>query len=138
MKTYYLITLFIALVLGGAIIAGLANAVGKADEKVPIADAWVVIGPQIHVEIKNGQVLLRRQVNVDAAGQTAENIAHGLDGGKSGRDNPEEWPCLHGKPLITVKPRWSLTTKIEPDCPPVHLAAKKRPKRRPSLSSSGA
>ena len=89
MKTYYLITLFIALVVGGAIITGLANALGKADEKVPIADAWVVSGPQIHVEIKNGQVLLRRQVNVDAAGQTAENIAHGLDGGKSVRDDPE-------------------------------------------------
>lgn len=89
MKTSYLITLFMALVVGGTIITGLANALGKADEKVPIADAWVVIGPQIHVEIKNGQVLLRRQVNVDAAGKTAENIAHGLDGGKSVRDDPE-------------------------------------------------
>lgn len=89
MKIYYLLTLIMALVLGGAIITGLANALGKAEEKVLIADAWIVSGPQIHVEIKNGQVLLRRQVNVDAAGQTAENIAHGLEGGKSVRDEPE-------------------------------------------------
>jgi osmotically-inducible protein OsmY len=89
MKTNYLMTLCMALVVGGAVITGLANALGKADEEAPIADASVVNGLQIHVEIKNGQVMLRRQVNVDAAVQTVENIANGLDGGKSVRDDPE-------------------------------------------------
>jgi len=89
MKTNYLMTLCMALIVGGAVITGLANALGKADEEAPIADASVVNGLQIHVEIKNGQVMLRRQVNVDAAVQTVENIANGLDGGKSVRDDPE-------------------------------------------------
>jgi len=89
MKTYYLITICMALVVGGAIIIGLANALGKTDGKAPIADAWLVNGPQITVEIKNRQVMLRRQVNVDTAVQTGENIANGLDDGKSVRVDPE-------------------------------------------------
>jgi osmotically-inducible protein OsmY len=133
MKTYYLITLLMALVGGGAIIIGLANTPGKADEKVPIADgwevnahqihgetglanaldkvdekvpiadAWVVSGPQIQVEIKNGQVMLRHQINVDAAWQTAENIAHGLDGGNNVRDDDPERVAL--SPRKAVKSR---------------------------------
>ena len=89
MKTYYLITICMALFVGGAIIIGLANALEKTDGKAPIADAWMVNGPQVTVEIKNGQVMLRRQVNGDTAVQTVENIANGLDDGKSVRDDPE-------------------------------------------------
>jgi hypothetical protein len=89
MKTSYLMTLCMALAVGVAVIAGLANALGKADEQAPIADAWVVHGPQIHVEITNKQVMLLRQVNVDAGMQSGETIANGLDGGKSVRDHPE-------------------------------------------------
>jgi hypothetical protein len=93
MKTSYLMTLCMALVVGVAVIAGLANALGKTDEQAPIADTWVVTGPQVHVQIKNGQVMLRRRVNVD------------------------------GKPLSPVKARWSLTTTVDPLCLRVFLPA---------------
>lgn len=41
MNTRYVLTLCTALVVGGALITGSANALGKADEKTPINDSWL-------------------------------------------------------------------------------------------------
>ena len=96
MTTRYLLTLCTALVIGGALIAGSANAVGKADEKTPINDSYLtaktkialfadarVKGSEINVETTQGLVIIRGKVDSDAAKQAAEGIAKGIDGVKS-------------------------------------------------------
>lgn len=89
MKTSYLITLCMALAVGVALITELANVQGKTNEKVKIADPWLVKGHQIKVETINKQVMLRRRVNVEAIRPMGEYIANGLDGGKGVRNDPE-------------------------------------------------
>lgn len=96
MTTRYLLTLCTALVIGGALITGSANALGKADEKTPINDAYLtaktkialfadarVKGSEINVETTQGAMMLRGKVDSDAAKQAAEGIAKGIDGVKS-------------------------------------------------------
>jgi hyperosmotically inducible protein len=96
MTTRNLLTLCTALVLGGALITGSANALGKADEKTPINDSWVtsktkialfadarVKGSEINVETTQGLVMIRGKVDSDAAKQAAEGIAKGINGVKS-------------------------------------------------------
>ena len=96
MTTRYVLTVCTALVLGGALIAGSANALGKADEKTPINDSWLtaktkialfadarVKGSEINVETTKGLVKIRGKVDSDAAKQAAEGIAKGIDGVKS-------------------------------------------------------
>lgn len=102
MNTRFILPLCTALVVGGALITGSANALGKADEKTPIADTWLtaksrialfadvrVKGRQIDVETTNGQVMLRGKVDSEAAKQAAEDIAKGLDGVKSVKNDLE-------------------------------------------------
>jgi len=96
MNTRYVLTLCTALVVGGALITGSAHALDKADEKTPINDTWItaktkialaadgrVKGRQIDVETTKGQVMLRGKVDSDMAKQAAEEIATGLDGVKT-------------------------------------------------------
>jgi hyperosmotically inducible periplasmic protein len=96
MTTRYLLTLCTALVIGGALITGSANALGKADEKTPTNDSFLtaktkialfadarVKGSEINVETTQGAVMLRGKVDSDAAKQAAEGIAKGIDGVKS-------------------------------------------------------
>ena len=96
MNTRYVLTLCTALVLGGALIAGSANALGKADEKTPINDTWLtaktkialfadarIKGSEITVETSQGSVTIRGKVDSDAAKQAAEGIAKGIDGVKT-------------------------------------------------------
>jgi hyperosmotically inducible protein len=96
MNTRYVLTLCTALVIGGALITGSANALGKADEKTPINDSWLtsktkialfadarVKGSEINVETTQGLVMIRGKVDSDAAKQAAEGIAKGIDGVKS-------------------------------------------------------
>jgi hyperosmotically inducible protein len=96
MTTRYVLTLCTALVVGGALIAGSANALGKADEKTPINDSWLtsktkialfadarVKGSEINVETTQGAVIIRGKVDTDSAKQAAEGIAKGIDGVKS-------------------------------------------------------
>ena len=96
MNTRYVLTLCTALVIGGALITGSANAVGKADEKTPINDSWItaktkialfadsrVKGSEINVETAQGSVMIRGKVDSDAAKQAAEGIAKGIDGVKT-------------------------------------------------------
>ena len=96
MNTRYVLTLCTALVVGGACIAGSANALGKADEKTPINDTWLtaktkialfadarVKGSEINVETTQGVVMIRGKVDSDAAKQAAEDIAKKLDGVKT-------------------------------------------------------
>lgn len=102
MNRRYILTLCTALVIGGALITGSANARGIADEKSTIADSWLtakskialfadarVKGRQIDVETTNGQVMLRGKVDSEAAKQAAEDIAKGLDGVKSVKNDLE-------------------------------------------------
>ena len=80
----------------GALITGLANALGKADEKTPINDTWLtsktkialfadarVKGSEINVETTQGLVMFRGKVDTDEAKQAAEGIAKGIDGVKT-------------------------------------------------------
>ena len=102
MNTRYVLTLCTALVIGGAFLTGSAQALDKADEKTPINDTWLtaktkialaadgrVKGRQIDVETTKGQVMLRGKVDSDAAKQAAENIAKGLDGVKTVKNDLE-------------------------------------------------
>ena len=96
MNTRYVLTLCTALVIGGALITGSANALGQADEKTPINDSWLtskikialfadarVKGSEINVETTQGTVMIRGKADTDAAKQAAEGIAKGIDGVKS-------------------------------------------------------
>jgi osmotically-inducible protein OsmY len=102
MNRRYVLTLCTALVIGGALITGSANARGMADEQTPIADSWLtakskialfadarVKGRQIDVETTNGQVMLRGKVDSETAKQAAEDIAKGLNGVKSVKNDLE-------------------------------------------------
>ena len=96
MNTRYVLTLCTALVIGGALITGSANALGQADEKASINDSWLtsktkialfadarVKGSEINVETTQGTVMIRGKADTDAAKQAAEGIAKGIDGVKS-------------------------------------------------------
>ena len=96
MTTRSVLTLCTVLGLGGALLAGSALAAGKADEKTPITDSWItaktkialfadsrVKGRHIDVETTKGEVMLRGKVDSDTAKRAAEDIAKGLDGVKS-------------------------------------------------------
>jgi hyperosmotically inducible protein len=80
-------------VIGGALLTGSAQALGKADEKTPINDSWLtaktkialfadarIKGSEITVETTQGAVMIRGKVDTDAAKQAAEGIAKGIDG----------------------------------------------------------
>lgn len=96
MTTRTVLTFCTGLVVGGVLIAGSMNAMGKADEKTPINDAYLtsktkialfadarVKGSEINVESAQGLVMIRGKVDSDAAKQAAEGIAKGIDGVKS-------------------------------------------------------
>lgn len=96
MNTRTVLTLCAALVLGGAMVTGSAQAIGKADEKTPMNDAWItaktkialfadsrVKGSEINVETVQGAVMIRGKVDSDMAKQAAEGIAKGIDGVKT-------------------------------------------------------
>ena len=96
MNTRYILTLCTALVIGGALITGSANAVSKADEKTSINDTWMtaktkialfadarIKGSEINVETSQGSVMIRGKVDSDEAKQAAEGIAKGIDGVKT-------------------------------------------------------
>jgi len=96
MNTRYVLTLCTALLIGGALITGTANALSKAEEKTPINDSWItakskialfadsrVRGSDINVETNQGTVMIRGKVDSDAAKQAAEGITKGIDGVKA-------------------------------------------------------
>ena len=93
MNTRNVLTLCTVLVVGGALITG-SYALGKMEEKT--SDSWItaktkiamfadsrVKGSDINVETSQGAVMLRGNVDTDAAKQAAEGIAKGIDGAKS-------------------------------------------------------
>jgi|SRR6476646_1315921 len=96
MNTRYVLTLCTALVIGGALITGSAQALSKAEEKTPINDSWItakskialfadsrVKGSDINVETTKGTVMIRGKVDSDAAKQAAEGITKGIEGVKT-------------------------------------------------------
>ena len=95
-KSRSLITLCAAVVVGVGLIVAPAIAIDKGDEKTPINDSWLtsktkialfadarVKGSEINVETVQGLVMIRGKVDSDAAKQSAEGIAKGIDGVKS-------------------------------------------------------
>jgi osmotically-inducible protein OsmY len=97
MNAHYGLTLCTALVIGGALLTGC-----QATEKIPITDSYLtskakialfadarVKGRQIDVETTNGEVMLRGKVDSDVASQAAEDIAKGLDGVTSVKNDLE-------------------------------------------------
>ena len=105
MKTHYLLTLSIALVVGVVLTAVPATAVDISKEKTLVNDSWLtaktkialaadsrVKGRQIEVETTEGQVMLRGKVDSDAAKRAAEGITAGLDGVKTVRNDLEVVP----------------------------------------------
>ena len=102
MNTRYVLTLCTALVIGGALLSGSAQALDKADEKTPINDTWLtaktkialaadgrVKGRQVDVETTKGQVMLRGKVDSDSAKQAAEDITKRLDGVRTVKNDLE-------------------------------------------------
>jgi hyperosmotically inducible protein len=96
MNTRYVLILCTALVVGGALLTGSAQALDKADEKTPINDTWLtaktkialaadgrVKGRQIDVATTKNVVMLRGKVDSDASKQAAEDITKMLDGVKT-------------------------------------------------------
>ena len=96
MKTHFLLTLCTAMIVGAALIAAPVTAIGKSGEKTPIKDSWLtaktkialaandrVKGRQVSVETKKGVVMLRGKVDSDDAKNAAEEVAKGIDGVKS-------------------------------------------------------
>ncbi|MGZ8394645.1 MAG: BON domain-containing protein [Nitrospira sp.] len=102
MNIHAVLTLFTALVIGGAVITGSVTAADKATEKTPINDTWLtaktkialaadgrVKGRQIDVETTQGVVMLRGKVDSDAAKHAAGDITKLLDGVKSVKNDLE-------------------------------------------------
>lgn len=96
MTTRVVLTFCTALMIGGMLLGGSANALGKADEKTPMKDSWLtaktkialfadsrIKGSEISVETAQGSVMIRGKVDSDAAKQAAEGIAKGIDGVKT-------------------------------------------------------
>jgi len=96
MFTRYVLTRCAALVIGGSLLAGSANALSKADQKTPFNDTRLtaktkialfanarIKGSEITVETSQGSVTIRGKVDSDAAKQTAEGIAKGIEGVKT-------------------------------------------------------
>jgi hyperosmotically inducible protein len=96
MNTRNVLTFCTAVVLGGVLLSGSANAFGKGDEKTPVNDTWLtaktkialfadsrIKGRDINVETSQGTVMMRGKVDSDAAKQAAEGIAKEIDGVKS-------------------------------------------------------
>ena len=102
MKIRYLTMFCAAMVVGAALIAAPMTAAGKAGGKTPIKDSWLtaktkialfadarVKGSQIDVVTKNGQVMLRGKVDSIEAKKATEEIAKGIDGVKSVKNDLE-------------------------------------------------
>lgn len=96
MTTRTVLTFGTALVIGGVLIAGAMNAMGKAEEKTPINDSYLtakakialfadarVKGSEINVETTQGAMMIRGKVDSSDAKLAAEGITKGIDGVKS-------------------------------------------------------
>ena len=105
MTTRTVLTFCAALVIGGVLIAGSMHAMGKADEKTPINDAYLtakaqialfsdarIKGSEITVESAQGQVTIRGKVDSSDAKLAAEGIAKGIDGVKSVKNDLQVVP----------------------------------------------
>jgi len=84
------------MVVVAALIAGPTTAISAVEEKTPITDSWLtaktkialssdsrVKGRQISVETQKGLVMLRGKVDSNEAKTASEEIAKGIDGVKS-------------------------------------------------------
>ena len=84
------------LVIGGLVLTGLVKGLGNANEPTALNDTWLtakakvalftdarVMGREINVESAQGVVVIRGNVSSDQTRKTVEDIASGIDGVKS-------------------------------------------------------
>src|SRR6185295_52180 len=122
MDTRSILTLCAALVIGGALTTGSAHAVNNADKNTPITDTRMtaktkialfadtrVKGSEIKIETSKGSVIIRGKVDSDVAKQAAEEIAKGIDGVKTVKNElqivaPAKWEPIEGRDSwITIR-----------------------------------
>ncbi|MBI5776607.1 MAG: BON domain-containing protein [Nitrospirae bacterium] len=123
MTTRTVLTICSALFIGGVVIVGSMNAMGKADEKTPINDAYLtakakialfadarVKGSEITVESAQGLVTIRGKVDSSDAKLAAEGIAKGIDGVKSVKNDLQVVPPA--KRAATDDKDAAITTRV--------------------------
>jgi hyperosmotically inducible protein len=105
MTTRTVLTYGAALVIGGFLIAGAMNTMGKAEEKTPATDAYLtakakialfadarIKGREINVETAQGAMMIRGRVDSSDAKLAAEEITRGIDGVKSVKNDLQVAP----------------------------------------------
>jgi hyperosmotically inducible protein len=105
MTTRTVLTICSVLFIGGVVIAGSMNAMGKAEEKTPVNDAYLtakakialfadarIKGSEINVETAQGAMMIRGKVDSSDAKLAAEDIAKGIDGVKSVKNDLQVVP----------------------------------------------
>ena len=122
MNTRYILTLCRVLVIGGTLITGSAHAVNNADKNTSMTDTRMtaktkialfadgrVKGSEINIETSKGSVIIRGKVDSDEAKQAAEEIAKGIDGVKTVKNElqivaPAKWEPIEGRDSwITIR-----------------------------------
>ena len=97
----------VTLVIGGLVLTGLAKELGNANEPTALNDTWLtaktkvalftdarVMGREINVESAQGLVMIRGNVNSDQTRKTVEDIASGIDGVKSVKNDLQVVPLV--------------------------------------------
>jgi hyperosmotically inducible periplasmic protein len=105
MTTRTVLTICSVLFIGGVVIAGSMNAMGKAEEKTPVNDAYLtakakialfadarIKGSEINVETAQGAMMIRGKVDSSDAKLAAEGIAKGIGGVKSVKNDLQVVP----------------------------------------------
>ena len=122
MNTRSILTLCRVLVIGGTLITGSAHAVNNADKNTSMTDTRMtaktkialcadarVKGSEINIETSKGSVIIRGKVDSDEAKQAAEEIAKGIDGVKTVKNElqivaPAKWDPIEGSDTwITIR-----------------------------------
>ena len=96
------------LVIGGLLLTGLAMELGNANQPTALNDTWLtaqtkvalftdarVMGRVFNVESAQGVVMIRGNVNSDQTRKTVEDIASGIDGVKSVKNDLQIVRLVH-------------------------------------------
>jgi len=96
------------LIIGGLVLTGLAKGLGNANGPTALNDSWLtaktkvalftdarVMGREINVESAQGLVMIRGNVSSDQTRKTVEDIASGIDGVKSVKNDLQIVRLVH-------------------------------------------